>query len=268
MFFSVFLQKTNYSKVSYTVLELVLSISIGLIVLSLAYSFFIIQKNIELKHKNKIEMRQEIRAAFYIMEREIKLAGLNVLENDDIGIKKALSNLIEFSTDLNEDGRTISPNEEISFAFASKYDTNNDGIADNNFAPIGRKTGNGYFQTLINNIQAIFFAYSYKNKKGETALNSSGNAIWGYDSDGDGLLDNRIDSNNNDIADLNDIVGGVALSETIKIENINGVKVYLLSIYGKNDFKKKYQYMLGDKLIKGEDKYKRIMCSFVVKIRN
>lgn len=91
-------------------------------------------------------MQQNLRAAVFYLEREIRMAGLDPLGTAAAGILRAEPNLIRFSEDADGDG-TISYNEDITYTLG---DSNGDGIPDE----LERNSW-----TVAENIMALTFEY-------------------------------------------------------------------------------------------------------------
>ncbi len=245
----------------YTIIEVLVSLSIGFIIISLSYSFFFVQRNVEKNINLKIKERSGVRIFFHTIERDIKRANCNPLERENIGITKACHSSLEISYDLDEDGK-ISSDEMVGYGFAKKYDANQDGIADENLGVIGRKKGKGNLMPIAENIQSISFAYAYIEK------GSSNKIIWAYDSDNDGMLDIEIINIDENIANEYNSSNTSSLFKPISIKNIIAVKVFILSILPKKSKKQiSYKYVVGNKVLTGKDYYKRNLFSTLIKIR-
>ncbi len=59
----------------FTLIELMIAIAIGSAVLAAIYSFFIMQQRTQVTEQVTVDMQQTIRAAMYLMERDIRMAG-------------------------------------------------------------------------------------------------------------------------------------------------------------------------------------------------
>ena len=243
---------------AYSIIELLVSLTIGFMIISLSYIFFVIQKDITLTKEANLKVRQSVRSFFHIIEKDIRLINFNPLKRENTGITRASSSLIEFCYDLDEDGK-ISSSEIFGIGFAKKYDANKDGIADKNVGTLGRKKGAGNFMPIADNIHSIAFAYAYKDSNGKV-VKSSSKIVFAYDSDGDGLLDMKIDENQN--------MKASSLFEKISIKNIVAVKVFILAVIPKKHKKKvQYRYVVGDKLLEGESFLRRKIFTTLIKIR-
>jgi type IV pilus assembly protein PilW len=101
----------------FTIIELMITLAIFGIVLTGVYSVYKAQLQSHYTQQEIMEMQQNTRAALYLMEREIKMAGLNPTGADDIGITVA-------------DAHTMSFNMDFTGGFNDGDDDDGDGISD------------------------------------------------------------------------------------------------------------------------------------------
>jgi type IV pilus assembly protein PilW len=81
-------------------IELMIAMCIFGVVMSAVYMTFREQLRSHYTQQEIMEMQQNIRAALYLMEREIKMAGLNPTGTAGIGIITADTHLLDFSADF------------------------------------------------------------------------------------------------------------------------------------------------------------------------
>lgn len=141
----------------FTLTELLIAMAISGIVLgSLAGTFIILRKSFEVQEQIT-EMVQTARASIDMITREVKMAGYDptggiAMQRSDptkehfVGIPYA-ANKLQIISDLDSDGSTTGPNENITYAY---YDATDQ---------IKRKTGKGYFQPFAENIKEFKFDY-------------------------------------------------------------------------------------------------------------
>ena len=143
----------------FTLVEMLIAMTIGLIILTALSSTFLMQRKIYDVQEQIVEMVQTARAAMDMMTREIRMAGYDPtgtmqrsdpISTDFVGIPYNASQL-QVVADLNDDGETDGSNENIIYTY---YD-------ETSAYPyqIKRKTGNGYFQPFAENIQSFTFVY-------------------------------------------------------------------------------------------------------------
>jgi len=134
----------------FTLVELMVAMTIGLIVMSAVYSTYRTQQKSYVLQEQVAAMQQNIRAAMYYMTREIRMAGCDPTGNALAGITAAGPTTISFTRDIRgnnpasnvADGDTNDTDETITFTFDG---TNN------------RVTRNA--QALAENIDALDFVY-------------------------------------------------------------------------------------------------------------
>ena len=256
----------------FTLIELLIAMAVSGIVMALIISAHGSQQRAHVTQQQVVDMQQNIRAAMYLMESEIRMAGCDPTENDVAGIQTAGPNSIGFTMDIDGNGNTTGTNENITFGFDPVDDNNpGDGIADAGGAPLCRNTGGG-FQRMAEDIHAIGFAYAYDdNENGQLDTSAGGNVIWAIDSDGDGALDTRLDADDDGDIDAADAVaGGALLAATVNINRIRAVRIWLLArtaapIRGYSDTR---TYVVGDRRITPVDNFQRRLLTASVKCRN
>ncbi|NQT10838.1 MAG: prepilin-type N-terminal cleavage/methylation domain-containing protein [Desulfobacteraceae bacterium] len=147
----------------FTLVELLIAMTIGLIILAALSSTFLIQRKTYDVQEQIVEMVQTARAAMDMITREIRMAGYDPTGAGFDGIIYNADQL-QIETDINGDGNILNDdgsydsNEHIVYKYYDKdsiypYQTK-------------RKTGNGNFQPFAENIQSFIFDY----------LDSSGSA--------------------------------------------------------------------------------------------
>lgn len=147
----------------FTLIELLIAMTIALVVITSISSAFISQRKTYAVQEQISEMQQNARAAMDMMSREIRMAGYDpsgTLQRNDpteaggipfVGIPYDATQL-EIVGDLDGDGGTTNANEVIIYKFYNASDANYPN-------QIKRKTGSGYFQPFVENIEAFTFQY-------------------------------------------------------------------------------------------------------------
>jgi len=132
----------------FTLVEVLISLVIGMVVLAALYAVFTIQNKNFAKQEQIGEMQQIARTAMDSMAREITMAGYdpNQTTPANAGITAASATSLSFTSDLNGNGDTADANESVAYAF--------DGA---NYR-ITRNTGGGG-QPFAENIQGLTFTY-------------------------------------------------------------------------------------------------------------
>jgi len=154
------LRSAGAGRDGFTLIELIIAMALGLIVLGAMYSVFTIQNKHFSSQEQIVEMQQNARMAIEIISREIRMAGYNPkqtegsfnfllsTEDDD---RVTNQNCIAFTYDYDSDGTEDSnDNEQVAFLV--------DGGVLKRFS-----TGAIEWQPLVENIEALNFAYTLSN---------------------------------------------------------------------------------------------------------
>jgi len=210
--------------------ELLIVIVLSSVVLTGIYSVFRAQQDTYVSNTQVVEMQQNLRAALYMMEREIRLAGYSRQASSCATITSAKLGEIGFTWDDNENetcdglpGSGQNAVEDVAFGMTTGVDNNRDGVPDTGIAvgTIGRRIGGPTqgFDRIANNIERIAFAYAYDDEQDGVVDTYAGSSppviIWGYDSDDDDDLDT-------------DILGN-AITPNIALDRIRMVRIWVVA---------------------------------------
>ncbi len=267
------------SGAGFTLIEILVAMVIAMVVMAAIYSTYQAQQRTYVTQEEVSGMQQNMRAAMYIMTREIRMAGYDPKESGIFGITDVrLYNIddsqdvngnskIEFTADLNENG-FLDTNERISYSI---YDYGNNGVTD-----LARDSGAGR-QILGEDIEALGLAYAYDNNNdGEVDTSAGNHVIWAVDTDNDNQLDLNLHTDYNGVIneddDTNDDgdIDGVALASPVPIANIRAVKIWILArtekkIQGYTD---KGEYVVGRRILTPGGEFMRRLVAASVKCRN
>jgi len=151
----------------FTLIELMVSIAIGLMVLASVATTFTSQTRAYSAQEQVNQMEQNLRGALDIMSREIKMAGYRPNGGTVTGVVSFSSTALTIQADINGNGTVLSSGmgsdtayEQIAYA----YDSTNKKIT--------RQVGSGTAETLAENISAFSFLY-YQAQSGATAATAS-----------------------------------------------------------------------------------------------
>jgi type IV pilus assembly protein PilW len=134
----------------YTLVELMAALTLSAVVMSGVFSAYFAQQKAYRTQVKMAELQQNLRAAMYFLERDVRSAGCDPTGKAGAGIVAAGASFLRFTADFDGDG-SIQSNEDISY---SLYDSGGDGDTD-----IGRAVGGGNRQPLALNIDALDFRY-------------------------------------------------------------------------------------------------------------
>jgi type IV pilus assembly protein PilW len=167
-------KKEKLNTQGFTLVELLVAMAVSLLALGAIYSTFLNQFKSYQVQEEVAAMQQNIRAAMYHMQREIRMAGCDPTGNAGAAIEIANVAELQFKIDENGDGNFIGtspandPNEQIRYALTN--DANRDGVADSSPCHLGRETWGGGLQTVAENIDALNFVYLDANGNTTTTL--------------------------------------------------------------------------------------------------
>jgi type IV pilus assembly protein PilW len=296
------------NNLGFTLLELMIAMVIASIVAAAIMMSFDSQQKTQVNQQLVVEMQQDARAALYLMQQDIRMAGYdetwedantdgvddnratdgidndcdggdgNLGEDNDIsGIVKAAPHLIQIRLDENRDANFCGVNDQITYALASGTTDgtiDGDGLADSGAMDLRRDNqfvGNN-LQPLARSIQAIAFAYAFDDDLGApdglVDTDAGGNIIWAFDSNDDGLLDKQLDSNTDGVIDENDTP--INLAATVPISRIRAVRIWILARTRAplRDHQYTRTYVVGDKVVTPVDDYERVLLTTTVNCRN
>ena len=146
--------KRSLNEQGFTIIELLVSMAVFLLAIGAIYSTFQTQHKSYLMQQEVAAMQQNLRAAMFYMQREIRMAGCDPTGDANAGIVTANSDSISFTEDVrgdsagsDPDGALDDPNENITY---NLDDSDGDGIDDE----LDRNN-----QTVAQNIDALNFVY-------------------------------------------------------------------------------------------------------------
>ncbi|HIJ56515.1 MAG TPA: prepilin-type N-terminal cleavage/methylation domain-containing protein [Deltaproteobacteria bacterium] len=172
-----FVKTIMNNRSGFTLVEMLIAMTLGSLVMTAVYSSYLSQQKTYIVQNQMAGMRQNIRAALYYMERELRMAGCDPTGNAGAGIEVAQANTIQFTMDITggesdgkdndsdgtvdeaaediyPDGKTTGTDEDITYAI---NDNNGDGDTDL------ERTDNGVTRLIAENIDALDFVYLDKN---------------------------------------------------------------------------------------------------------
>lgn len=167
----------------FTLIEIMIALVIFGLISTAIYATYNSQQNTYLTQEKIVEMQQNIRAAVYFMERDIRMMGYDPTENasapkNSNGIGRAAE--LRFAFDDNGDG-TIQSTEYIRYALTSDgsngiNDSSRDGTANSFPCSLGRETGispnNSGLQPVAENVQALEFFYHFEDGSTDTVCST------------------------------------------------------------------------------------------------
>jgi type IV pilus assembly protein PilW len=239
----------------------------------------------------------------YYLTRESRLAGFRADDtSSDAGILQAGPGIFHFTMDIYDgadwdgdgittndwddmgvsDGSVALPGEEIIYMLADDAGDPANGLPDTlttdgtpEPCALSRNDVNGAGNgTLMENVEAIAFAYAFDNNAdGFPDRTAGGNIIWAVDTDsggGDGQLDTILDTNDDGIIDSNDAAGGAGIGTAVNIDNICMVRIWILVKSSVEDptFLNQNTYVVGLNQLVVDDNFRRRLMSASIGCRN
>ena len=159
-------RKKSLNTQGFTMVELLVAMVVSLLAIGAIYSTFLNQFKSYQVQEEVAAMQQNIRAAMFHLQREIRMAGCDPTGDAAAAIEIANVAELKFKIDENGDGDFITnpgppivydSNEQIRYALTN--DANGDGIADGSPCNLGREVWGGSLQTVAENIDALDFVY-------------------------------------------------------------------------------------------------------------
>jgi len=164
----------------FTLIEIMIAIAIFGVISTAIYATYHSQQKAYIVQEKVVEMQQNIRAAMFFMEQDIRKIGYDPLEiadaaKDSNGIGKIAE--LRFAYDEDGDG-TIQDDEYIRYALKHMGggSIEDDGLAGSTRCCLARETGIGAsasgLQPVAENVEALEFVYHFNDGTTDTACAS------------------------------------------------------------------------------------------------
>lgn len=245
----------------FTLIEMLLAMAASLVVLVAIYSAYVNHQRSHVTQQLVVDMQQNARAAMSLMKREIRMAGYDPAATDGIDnedpndgsldcLDPTGSNPDETCDDADESAHNnpvpigFVAAEEKRIQFTADHSYNDLTTDPDNYVPDLTGANEDLTYTLVGttlqrngqpvayDIEAIGFAYAVdEDLDGEIDLSPNGWIQWIFDSnDGDAILDQVVDTNDDGEIDTNDTEGGVnKAGAQVAQDRIRAVKIWLLA---------------------------------------
>ena len=276
------------NKRGFTLVELMVVVAIsGLVAIGILGAYKA-QKRIMAAQDVVVDIQQNVRTSLFTLTQDIRMAGYDPTLSGGFGITfvgfrdlndaNAVggNSAFQFTADYDRDG-VVDGNETVTF---SLYEF---GAAAGTVTDLARNIGGGR-QLLAQNIQAIGLAYAYdvdNNKNLDTYTTTAGTqqVIWAIDSDNDGTLDRRLDTNGDGNitnadgpgAGLNELIVGAAIATPVAMADVRAVRIWLLAAETAAEHTEYYDpntYVVGRQIISPRDNLRRRLVETTVQCKN
>lgn len=165
----------------FTLIEIMIAIAIFGIISTAVYATYHSQQKTYIVQEKVVEMQQNIRAAMFFMEHDIRMMGYDPLEIADAAKdSNGIGNIAELRFAYDEDGDgTIQNDEYIRYALKHMGDSDieDDGLAESTRCCLARETGMGAsaggLQPVAENVEALEFFYHFADGTTDTACASA-----------------------------------------------------------------------------------------------
>jgi type IV pilus assembly protein PilW len=245
----------------FSLVELLVAMAITGVVMAAVFKIYTTQQDSYVLQEQVAEMQQNGRTAKYVMTREIRMAGYDPTGSNEFGFLSAGDNSISFSMDIEvENGTPDLTGEVITYSVsAGKELMRNDGATN---------------QPVVENIEAVGFAYAYDaDDDGSIDTSAGGNIIWAIDSDvtdTDNRLDKYLDTNDDGIISVDDDAAGADLASLVPLDKIRAVRMWILARTGREDraFADTSTYVVANQRVNANDGSRYRLLTTTVKCRN
>ncbi len=276
----------------FTLVELLVSMAIAGLVAGAMFASYRSQQDSYVAQQEISSMQQNLRAALFFMERDIRLAGYDPRDSGNFGITDVrLKNIndaldangnscIEMTVDNAPEDGMVACNERVYYCIFDSPVGAPDGNLD-----LARRVGQGALtpnpvplgcptaprQLLSQNIIAMGLAYAFDNNGDKFPdVSAGGNVIWAIDSNNDNLLDLSLDTNDDGNIDLLDNPAGVPLLAPVALNRIVAVRIWLLARGDRQDQKHldNTTYVVGQRRITPNNGFRHRALSSIIRCRN
>jgi type IV pilus assembly protein PilW len=267
----------------FTLVELLVAMVIGSLVAGALYAAYRSQQDSYIAQQELASMQQNLRAAMFFIERDLRLAGYDPSDSGNFGITDVTLRDINDNLDVNgnsciemtidrppEDGVVGAGDETVYYCIFDSPTAAPDGNLDL-ARRTGPRVGGGGRQLLAQNIIAMGLAYAFDNNGDKIPDTSAGgNIIWAIDSNNDNRLDANLDTNDDGNIDLLDNPAGIPLPTAVQLNRIVAVRIWLLARSDRQDRSHldNTTYVVGHRRIIPNNGFRHRLLTSVIRCRN
>jgi type IV pilus assembly protein PilW len=160
----------------FTLVELLVSVALAGVVMATVYSSYVSQQKAYVTQEQVAMMQQNLRAALYHLERDIRMAGYDPTGKAGAGIVTANANSIRFTKDDGtQDGDLLDSNEDITYSLDGqrilRKNPGNQQVAENidalNFVYLD---ANGAVTATLNDIRSVQISIVARTPRQDTGF--------------------------------------------------------------------------------------------------
>jgi type IV pilus assembly protein PilW len=270
----------------FTLIELMVALVVGAVVMAITYSVYTVQQRSFKRETMVVRAQQNVRTAFILIEKELRMVGYDRSNTDLFGITNirldaAGNGTLTFTADMgdaNADNGFLDGNETFTYALYDSATTPAVGNLD-----LGRTVGTvGIDPTelVAAGIEALGFVYAFdadadgrldfNDIDGDGIMDPPNEGIyWAVDSDGDNDLDIELDTNKD--GEVNTADGTAALPADVAVDRIRAMKVFILARTKGEDmsYSNNEVYRVGSRVVAGGgDRFRRRLLVTTIRCRN
>ena len=269
----------------FTLIELMVAMVVGAVVIAITYSVYTVQSRSFRRETMVVSTQQNVRTAFILIEKELRMVGYDRSNTDvfgitDIRLDGAQNGTLTFTADMgdaNADNGFLDGNETFTYALYDSATTPAVGNMD-----LGRTVGTvgtDPTELVAAGIEALGFAFAFdadadgrldfNDIDGDDIMDANEGIYWAVDSDGDNDLDLELDTNKD--GEVNTADGTAALPADVAIDRIRAMKVFILARTKGPDlsYTNNEVYRIGRRVVAGGgDQFRRRLLVTTVRCRN
>lgn len=295
----------------FSLVELMIAVAISSAVLIGIWGVYRVQMRTGGAQEVVTDLQQNLRTAIFTMTKEIRMAGFDPSGSGNFGITfVGFQQLNQAGVAVNGDNNSIiftadngaGPNagngildadETYTFSLFQFGWNVAGGVAAGTTTDLGRNTGGG-LQPFVQNIEAIGLAYAYDLNgdgaldtytvtAGPLALIGSQQIIWAIDSNSDGILETRLDTNGDGnitridgpsaaaAGVINENIVGVAIAPSAEMKDIRAIRIWIVAAENAAEHGEHMDqdtYVAGRRIYTPRDNLRRRLLDTIVYCKN